>query len=154
MTNNRRIILIVLFFLALLFLYWVANPALPTNTEAKTEQRTTLSDGKHSIAIEIATTSEAHKRGLSGRTLLPLGQGMLFVFDHTDIYPFWMPDMHFAIDIIWIGEDKRIVFIKEHATPESYPELFTPPAPARYVLEVADGEVKKMGWKEGTALQF
>lgn len=154
MTNKKRVILIVLFFLSLLLLYIVAYPRASSSTIRATDVGTTLTDGTTEVAIEVATTSEAHMRGLSGRASLASKQGMLFVFDHDDIYPFWMPDMHFAIDMIWIAEDKHIVFIKKNATPESYPELFTPTAKARYVLEVASGEAEKMGWKEGTLLQF
>ena len=44
-------------------------------------------------------------KGLSGRDNLADDEGMFFVFEKSDIYPFWMKDMKFAIDIIWIMED-------------------------------------------------
>ena len=49
------------------------------------------------------------------RNKLKEDEGMLFVFDHSDKYSFWMKDMNFPIDIIWIGEDLQIVFIKKNS---------------------------------------
>lgn len=113
-----------------------------------------LSGGTTTIAIAYAITPEEHERGLSGRAALLEGSGLLFVFDRADTYQFWMPDMRFSIDIIWIGEDKRIVDISERVSPESYPTLFRPRVPARYVLEVNAGDAAKWGWTVGTPLSF
>lgn len=111
--------------------------------------------GSTTLDIEIATTPAERERGLSGRTTpLTDSRGMLFVFDQPGTYAFWMPDMHFAIDMIWIGADGKIVDIKKNATPESYPSAFKPSAPAVYVLEVGSGNAEKWGWKQGTPTQF
>lgn len=99
--------------------------------------------------IEIVRTSEEFARGLSGHAPLAENEGMLFLFDQPDRYSFWMPDMRFAIDIIWIGSDWRIVDISHNVTPESYPEVFTPSAPAQYVLEVPADSAERYGWKVG-----
>ncbi len=115
---------------------------------------TTLTGERTTINIEVVDTPASRERGLSGRLSLPEGQGMLFVFDSDATYSFWMPNMRFAIDIIWIDSEGRIVDIKEHATPESYPEAFKPKNPARYVLEVGSGYAQKWGWHEGTTLKF
>ena len=45
----------------------------------------------------------------------------------------------FPIDIVWIGEDMRIVGITKNVSPETFPEVFRPPLPARYVLETKSG---------------
>ena len=81
-------------------------------------------------------------------------EGMLFVFNHTGKYPFWMKDMNFPIDIIWIGEDLRVVYIKKDAKPESYPETFTPNQDAKYVLEVFSSFSEKNNLKEGDRVKF
>lgn len=88
------------------------------------------------IRVEIADTPEARTRGLSGRTSLPENQGMLFVFSTDAPYGIWMKDMHFAIDIVWLSAEGRIVDIKANVVPETYPEVFYPRADARYVLEL------------------
>jgi uncharacterized membrane protein (UPF0127 family) len=97
------------------------------------------------IKAEVVTTPEKRNKGLSGREVLARDEGMLFVFEDADTYAFWMPDMHFSLDIIWLDENMKVVHIQENATPESYPELFTPPIPALYVLEVRSGFSKEKG---------
>ena len=67
------------------------------------------------IKVELAITPEARARGLSGRQGLTQDEGMLFVFDTPGKYPFWMKDMNFAIDMIWISEDSKVVYIKKDA---------------------------------------
>lgn len=94
------------------------------------------------IAVLIADTEKERTKGLSNRSSLPPKQGMLFIFDKDDRYGIWMKDMLFSIDIIWIDEEGNIVDIIEHATPESYPQVFAPEKPARYVLEVPSGFVE------------
>src|SRR3989344_8940875 len=58
--------------------------------------------GQKTIFIEIADTQEKQKKGLSGRDNLPEDSGMLFVFKEEGHHQFWMKDMNFSIDIIWI----------------------------------------------------
>lgn len=88
------------------------------------------------IDAEVVSTPEERTRGLSGRKSLAPNAGLLFVFDQPDRYNFWMKEMNFPIDIIWIGEDFSVVDITENALPESFPELFSPKDKALYVLEV------------------
>ena len=79
---------------------------------------------------------------------------MLFEFAEPDFYGFWMKDMNYPIDIIWLSDDFRVVFIKENASPASYPETFMPSAPARYVLETAAGFSEKNNLKIGDKASF
>ena len=106
------------------------------------------------VKVEVVSTPEKLRLGLSGREGLPKGEGMLFVFPSAGEYPFWMKEMKFAIDIIWIGEDGRVAFIKDSATPESFPEVFKPERKARYVLEVLAGFAKKNNLKVGDGVEF
>ncbi|GMQ95145.1 MAG: hypothetical protein BMS9Abin13_257 [Patescibacteria group bacterium] len=101
------------------------------------------------FAVEIADTLRVRAQGLSGRDGLAPSAGMLFVFENAGLYAFWMKDMRFPIDIIWIGEDMTVVGIEENASPDSYPQIFTPEFPVRYVLEVAGGIAKKRGITTG-----
>jgi uncharacterized membrane protein (UPF0127 family) len=108
--------------------------------------------GGQRLSVDVATTGKDKSRGLSGRESLASNEGMLFVFENPGQYPFWMKDMNFPIDIIWIGEDLRVVYVKNNATPESYPEAFGPSGSAgsaKYVLEVAAGFSDKNNLKIG-----
>lgn len=106
------------------------------------------------LKVELAITPQTQEQGLSGRKELKEDEGMLFVFNHMDKYSFWMKDMNFALDIIWLDEDLRVVYIKKNATPESYPETFTPNQNAKYVLEVLSQFSEKNNLKERDKVEF
>ena len=96
------------------------------------------------IEAEKAITQAEQTTGLSYRkTPLRDGQGMLFIFQADANHGIHMPNMHFAIDIVWITKEKRIVHIEENITPETYPEIFSSPEKARYVLELPAGYIQR-----------
>ncbi len=87
------------------------------------------------MKVEIAQTLEERKRGLSGRSAFDTADGLLFVFPVADYHGIWMKDVNFPIDIIWIGEDRTIIGIEKNVEPSTYPTIFRPQQPARYVIE-------------------
>lgn len=87
------------------------------------------------IQLIVADTSETRQKGLGGRENLPDDTAMLFVFEKPDAYSFWMKDMKFAIDIIWINEVGRIVYMENNVSPNTYPKSFRPDSKSLYVLE-------------------
>lgn len=95
------------------------------------------------IESEVVDTPAAREQGLSGRGELEKNHGMLFLFDHPDRYSFWMKDMRFSLDLIWIGSDGRIVDITPDVAPASYPSTFTSRKPVVAVLEVPAGTAKR-----------
>lgn len=119
------------------------------------KERATLFDvriGDLTIPVEIADTQETLEKGLSGRLHLPKKQGMLFLFPIPDEYAFWMPDMNFPIDLIWIDASRHIVGFEQSMQPEKdlkNPRYYTPPEPVEYVIEVNAGFVKKNGLTVG-----
>jgi|SRR3989344_2621811 len=112
--------------------------------------------GNKTIPVEIKQTKEEIKTGLSGRRLLNKDSGMLFIFNAPAIYQFWMPNMHFPIDIIWINQGK-IVDIS-HDVPTDFdpaaPIFYKPQQPAQYVLEVNAGFSADHGIKIGDVVTF
>ena len=101
------------------------------------------------VPVEVADTHIKRTQGLSEREELSEDSGLLFVFEKSDRHGIWMRDMHFPIDIIWIGEDGRIVDIKQNVSPDTYPQIFQPQEPARYVLEVNAGFTEQHGIEIG-----
>jgi len=67
---------------------------------------------------------------------------MLFVFPEDGKYAFWMKDMRFSIDILWLSADGRVVYMALNVSPDTYPQVFRPDVPARYVLELPAGYAK------------
>lgn len=102
------------------------------------------------IDVEIARTLRERERGLMYREELAESQGMLFVYHIEDIYPFWMKNMQFSLDMIWISGDNVVVDIKADVPPcrESC-DLIMPAGKARYVLEVNSGFCQRHAIKIG-----
>jgi len=94
------------------------------------------------IKVEIADTQELMIKGLSSRENLPWDQGMLFVYDNYTKPSYWMKDMRFPIDIIWI-KDKKIIGITNNiqapASLTSSLSTYSPSQVINYVLEVNAG---------------
>lgn len=106
------------------------------------------------IPVYLADDPRIRTRGLSNKTYLPEGEGMLFVFEKPDQYSFWMKEMNFSIDIVWMDEKGKVIFVRENVSPETYPTLFTPPKPALYVLELNAGEARELGLTVGTKVDI
>ena len=106
------------------------------------------------LKVEIVSTPEALSKGLSGRNSMGEDEGMLFVFDHPDKYAFWMKDMNFSLDMIWLDQDLKVVYIEKNAKPESYPKTFGPNQNSLYVLEVVSGFSDKHNLKIGDIASF
>ena len=98
--------------------------------------------------VRLATTETDRQVGLSGVEKLAVNGGLLMVFDADDKWGIWMKDMKIPIDIIWLNGDKKVIYMVTDASPDtSTSKVFTPKSPARYVLEVPAGMVKKSGIK-------
>jgi hypothetical protein len=91
------------------------------------------------LDTDVSSTNNERIIGLSKYTKLQKHQAMLFVFQEQGYYPFWMKNMKFPIDIIWLDEEKKIVFIKEYADPLDYPQSYNPESVSLYVLETVAG---------------
>ena len=105
--------------------------------------------GENVISVRVADTENLRKRGLSGVKELPVKQGMLFVFDTTERHGIWMEGMIMSIDIIWIDESFRVVGIEHSVSPETYPKIFKPPVPVRYVIETSATYTDTFGVRVG-----
>ncbi len=106
------------------------------------------------VRVSIADSGEERMQGLSGRAGLAPDEGMLFIFEKEGKYSFWMKDMRFSIDIVWISNAGEIVDIHEAVPPESYPTTFTAREPARYVLELPAGWAKTYNAKIGDGVRL
>lgn len=117
-----------------------------------TQSAATADFGGVSLSIEYATTSETRERGLGGRESVPENYGMLFVFSKDDWHGFWMKDMLVPIDMFWLDAQGHVVSIVQDAATSTYPGVFYPSAPARYVLETAAGFARAHGIEIGIPL--
>lgn len=111
------------------------------------------------VRAEIVDTDATRMLGLSGRSSLENGSGMLFKFDVPQKVYIWMKDMHFSIDVIWLNRSKIVTFIERDFSPETYtkkpPRSICSKKPdTMYVLEVPAGDAGRLGIKKGSQLRF
>jgi len=107
------------------------------------------------IKVELAVSAEEKTIGLMYRDRLEYIGGMLFVLDDDDSHSFWMKNVRFPLDIIWIDKKKKILHIDEDVPVCSDPcpgIVFE--GPARYVLEASAGFSKERKLKVGDVLKF
>lgn len=124
-----------------------------SNVNSRVEmQEIVLKDKK--LQVEVMRSSSQKAQGLIGHKPLNEDEGMLFVFDGSFDQPsFWMKNMNFAIDIIWIA-DSRVVGFDENALPDNGETLYPAPTRVEYVLEVYSGYVRDNNIKIGDAINL
>ena len=91
------------------------------------------------ITAAVASTPEQQALGLSGRPSLAENGGMLFAYSQPSRPGFWMPDMSFPIDMLFLDANFTIVDANINAQPcpsRSNCPTFTPKADCAYVLEI------------------
>ncbi len=148
MKKNVIIILTSIFVIFIFAGAWLFSR--PFNPAGK---KGSLTIKNQTFAIEVADTMMSRMRGLSGRDELGEHDGMLFVFDKPSASGFWMKDMKFPLDIIWL-RGNRIIGFSENLPAEPKKSIFTlpvyyPPEPVDRVLEVNAGVVKQYNFAAG-----
>jgi len=110
----------------------------------------TIEINGESVYVSVAETESLRELGLGDRQSMADDEGMLFIFPVDGKYPFWMKDMHFAIDMLWLNDDGTIAYIQPDVVPATYPEVFAPPtASGKYVLELVGGYCAEHNVKVG-----
>lgn len=135
-----------------------ATPA-PTVGFVRTPLSFTVGSASTTLDVEVATTGAQSERGLGYRDALPPDAGMIFDLRDVRIPQFWMKGMRFPLDMVWIGEDKRVAEITRDIAPQpGVPDgelrLYAPKTPVRYTLELNAGAAARLGIDTGTQLSF
>ena len=105
------------------------------------------------VTVEVAATPAQQSLGLMYRKELGATAGMLFVFDTAVEHPFWMKNTVLPLDMIFLGDDRKIVGIVKDTVPFTTTSR-TVGVPSRYVLEVNAGFSEKHGVKTGDQATF
>jgi uncharacterized membrane protein (UPF0127 family) len=152
--NVLYVTLGILFTIALLFFVVRTKNTMSYKTNKSLVLPTTGSFTLPHMTFQLVTTLAEQEKGLGGRAYIEPNYGMLFVFEKMAIYGFWMKDMLVPIDIIWLSDTGTVVQINASVSPETYPEIFRPTVPVKYVLETAAGESARLGWIVGSSIQL
>jgi uncharacterized membrane protein (UPF0127 family) len=112
--------------------------------------------GRATFNVTTVVSPPARQRGLSGNPGLPTGSGMLFIFDTLAHQSMWMPDMKFALDIVWLDETMTVVNITYNTPPcisrddcVSYSSIHL----VKYAIEMTAGDATKYKFSIGTQIQ-
>lgn len=119
-------------------------------------KQSTVCFGKQCFLVEIADSAEEHQQGLMFREHLDANKGMLFIFDHADMYSFWMKNTKIPLDMLWLDENKTVVFIAKKVQPctQDPCPVVTPDSAARYILETNAGLAEQFGIQKRTSAVF
>ena len=111
------------------------------------------------LTADLAITDEQKAEGLAVKDSLKENEGMLFVYEQPSDQSFWMKDMKFPIDIIWLNNNGTVVYIRHNLQPcimtfDFLCPIYTPDKDSLYVLETVSGFSKKHSIKIGTHVDF
>lgn len=120
-------------------------------------KQATAAFGDEKIKLSVAKTTKEHEIGLSNRKSLKENQGMIFLFDKPDYYSFWMRNMKFPIDILFLNGNRIVTIHKNVKPPESNNAslpLFTSDGPADKVIELPAGKSDNLDLKDGDTISL
>jgi len=119
-------------------------------------QKLSIHDKK--ITVEVVNTEASTEQGLSDRAQIG-SDGMLFAFPQSQIQHFWMKEMRFDLDMVWLN-NLRIIDIS-HNVPMPRPDqtlqqlpVFSSKAPANEVLEIPAGTAENWNLKIGDQFEL
>lgn len=136
-----------------------SSQLIPPRSAGTSEDFTQISIQTFKVNAEIANTNDKKREGLSKRESLSISEGMLFTYDKSAIYTFWMKDVEFPIDIIWISSNKKIVDIAQNAQPEPDKDddelkRYRPRGDAQFILEINAGLSSAHNLRIGDPVNF
>lgn len=143
--NRKLLFLLVAVFAAAAGWYYLAHPP-----GAK------VKIGTHEITVDLAVTRAEKEQGLGGRTTLGQNAGMLFVYDHKELFEFWMRGMLFPLDFIWIDGERvaDITLNVPHPEAGEQPVVVKPKVAVDKILELNAGTVGRLGIAIGDTVVF
>lgn len=125
---------------------------VPKTTDGYKHQTIAIND--KTFDALVADTVALQEKGLGDRAYLPANEAMVFVFDKPDFYGFWMKDMEFSIDMIWLDALGKVVWTEKNVSPDTYPKSFFPKMSASYVVETNAGVVDSLDVVPGDVVEL
>ncbi len=149
---------ISIFLLAMICLYTISACEV-SNDKSKKLPSGTVTINNHVFAVEVAENDVTRAQGLSGRATLGEGKGMYFVFPTATVQSFWMKEMHFPLDMIWINDNQVVGVTADIPPPAAGTKLqdlkhYTSTQPANAVLELDVGSAAASHIQAGDKVIF
>ena len=147
--------LIIILFLVALGLGWLT---LGRHAQRSDRQLNALRVGEQTLGVEIADSAEEWSQGLSGREKLAEDEGMLFVFDDQVRRSFWMRQMRFSLDMMFIRDGRINEIVRNVPAPSGSQDgteiRVQSQETADWVLEVNSGWAQEHGVKVGDEVSY
>lgn len=115
--------------------------------------------GERVLNVEIVNSAQSITQGLSGRASIDQSseykvEGMLFIFPDIATRNFWMKDMQFNLDMVWMAKGEVVgvtadVPHPEPNTPDEQLPIYRSPQPVNWVLELYSGMADHYGITTG-----
>ncbi len=149
-SNKKRVRIIFVIFILIIFIFLIYFVSIKPDDNPKK-----VCFSEKCVEVEIVDTPETRMQGLMFRESLGDGEGMLFIFEEENIYPFWMKNTLIPLDMIWISQDTKIIDIKTAVPCEIDPcPNYSPSGKALYVLEVNAGFTDENEIEIGDTVRF
>ena len=120
-------------------------------------EKRSISINGFKVILAIASSDEQRIKGLSGSEKLDESEGMLFLFDKPSKQGFWMKEMNYPIDIIWLDSNNTVIHIKKNLEPCKIffvCPIYNPPSDALNVIELRDGFSNRHAIKNGLIIDL
>ncbi len=145
----------IIFAFILSIFYFYSDFYEPTyNAECGKYENRTLKIKNNEMFLTIADDDCKRRSGLSNSKQLDASHGMLFIFNEEGKHGFWMKDMNYSIDIVWLNKNKEIIGIKNNVKPSTFPTIFGEEYISSYVLELPSGFSIKNDLKVGEKINI
>jgi uncharacterized membrane protein (UPF0127 family) len=108
------------------------------------------------VSVDVAASAATRRQGLSGRDGLGEDEGMLFIFGTDSPQRFWMKDMRFPLDALWIRDGVLVDLSVSIPPPSEGGEIpvFLSKEPVDAILEVPAGFAARHGLKLGLPVAY
>lgn len=147
---NSYAIPVILIIVALIFssFFIIVYPKISIKT-------TYLNIGANVFNARLATNQKDREKGLSGVSKLKTNEALLMIFPENGYWGIWMKDMKIPIDVVWLDERGKVVYIVTDMAPgDSEEEVYKPSEPAKYVIEFPAGTVDSSSINEKSVASF
>ena len=114
---------------------------------------TDVSVGAKTFRADVADTEERRSAGVTGLGMMSDDQALLMVYDYNGEWPVRTEGNKFSVDIAWISEGKKVVYVAKDARPSST-RTYKPGGKSRYVLIVPAGAMTKYNISPGKTVNF
>jgi uncharacterized protein len=138
-------------------LYFFRNYWKDTGSQLISNKNSTVTINNNIFKVAVVISEKDMEIGLSETKSIAPNQGMIFLFKTPGYYSFWMKNMKFPIDIIYINGDAIVTIINNAQSPKNNAEnltIYSPAQPADKVLEIQAGLSDKYHFKNGDKVKY